>query len=217
MKCVDEKKYLGQIISKDLKNEKNLKDKTNNAVGNVNKIISTLNERPFGKYTFQGAKLMREGILIGSLLNNAETWINLTQKNLLELEKPDKMLQEILFETKSSKVFYYLEFGILPAKYVIMKKRLKFLKYILDEPMETMIRQVFEENKKDSRKGDLINMITEDLKVLDLGLKEKDIETYTKSAWNKLVNKKIEKAAFDRLICENATKSKTKHIKYEQL
>ena len=77
------------------------------------------------------------------------------------------------------------------------------------------LKQVFEENKKDSRKGDFINIITEDLKVLDLGLKEKDIETYTKSAWNKLVNKKIEKAAFDSLICENATKSKTKHIKYE--
>ena len=31
---------------------------------------------------------MREGILIGSLLDNAETWVNLIQKNILEIEKP---------------------------------------------------------------------------------------------------------------------------------
>ena len=73
MKTVDDKKYLGQIISKDLKNEKNIKDKTNKAVGNVNKIITTLNERPFGKFTFKAASLMRDGVLISSLLNNAET------------------------------------------------------------------------------------------------------------------------------------------------
>ena len=36
MKTVGKKKYLGQIISNDLKNEKNLKDKTNKSVGNVN-------------------------------------------------------------------------------------------------------------------------------------------------------------------------------------
>ena len=88
---------------------------------------------------------MRDGILISALLNNSETWTNLTQKNVVELEKPDKMLQEKLFETKASKVFNYLEFGILPAKYVILKKRMQFLKHILDEPMEAMIRKVFEE------------------------------------------------------------------------
>ena len=85
----------------------------------MNKIVTTLNERPFGAYTFQAAKLMRDGILISSLLNNAETWTNLTQKNVSELEKPDKMLQEKIFKTQSSKVFNYLEFGILPVKYVI--------------------------------------------------------------------------------------------------
>ena len=80
MKVVDEKTYLGQIISNNLRNDKNLKDKTNKAVGNVNKIISTVNERLLGKYSFKAAKLMREGILICSILNNADIWINLTNK-----------------------------------------------------------------------------------------------------------------------------------------
>ena len=162
MKTVGKKKYLGQIISNDLKNEKNLKDKTNKSVGNVNKIITTLQERPFGIYNFKAAMLMRDGILMSALLNNAETWNNITKKNTLNLEKPDTMLQQKLFDIKSSKVFYYLDLGILPAKYVIMKKRLKFLKYILDEPMETMIRKVFEEQRKETQKGDFINQVSDD-------------------------------------------------------
>ena len=126
MKNVEDKKYLGQILSKDLKNDKNIKHKLNNSNGNVNKIITTLIERPFGKFTFQAATVMRNGILIGSLLNNSETWIHLTKKNIEEIEKPDKVLKDKLLDSKSSTVFYYLEFGMLPAKYVILKKDSSF-------------------------------------------------------------------------------------------
>lgn len=161
--------------------------------------------------------LMRDGILMSALLNNAETWINITKKNTMNLEKPDKMLQEKLFEIKSSKVFYYLELRILPAKYVIMKKRLKFLKYILDEPMETMITQVFEEQRKETRKGDFINLISDDFEKLELKTKFKEIEQYTKFAWNNLINSKTEHAAFKALARENENKSKTKHIVYKKL
>ena len=63
-----------------------------------------------------------------------ETWQNVTRK-------------------KASTVFYYSELVILPAKYVIMKERLPFMKYISDEPRETLIREVFEVQRNDSRKG----------------------------------------------------------------
>ena len=36
MKEVTEKKYLGDIISNDEKNDKNIKDRTNKALGNIN-------------------------------------------------------------------------------------------------------------------------------------------------------------------------------------
>ena len=61
------------------------------------------------------------------MLNNSETWINLTKKNLEELEKPDKLLKDRLFEKRSSTVFYSLELGIIPAKYVILTKKIEVL------------------------------------------------------------------------------------------
>ena len=80
MKNVHEKKYLCDIFSADTKNEKNIKEKTNRAIGIINKISTSLNERPYGNHHFKAAKSMRESMLLGSILNNSESWTNITQK-----------------------------------------------------------------------------------------------------------------------------------------
>ena len=217
MKSVNEKKYLGDIITTDMNNEKNIKDKTNKAIGNINKIVSSLQERPYGKHTFKAAKLMRDGILIGSLLNNAETWINVTKKDIEKLEKPDNILQEKLFSEKASKAFQYLEFGILPVKYVLIAKRLKFLKYILNESTESMIRKVYTEQKKDSKKGDFISQIKQDMKDVQLDIEDEEVETMSTWKWKNVINNKVESAAFEFLIKENDNKQKTSHILFDKL
>ena len=93
MKNITEKKYLGDIISCDGKKYKNIKEKTNKALGNVIKIIPTLNKRPYGRHIFNAFKLMRESHILGGMLTNAERWINVTKQKLNDLEKPDIILQ----------------------------------------------------------------------------------------------------------------------------
>ena len=44
----------------------------------------------------QAAKLMREAILLGGLPTKSESWINITQKDLPDLEKPDLTLEKNL-------------------------------------------------------------------------------------------------------------------------
>ena len=73
MKRVEEKTYLGSIVQNNGKNDKNIQDKINKAVGSVNKIISAINERPYGRHTFKAALLMRQGLMLSSMLTNAET------------------------------------------------------------------------------------------------------------------------------------------------
>ena len=72
MKTVQFKKYLGQIIQSDGRNEKNVKDKTDKAFGNVSRIKNALTERPYGKHTFKAALIMRQAMLLGGLLSNSE-------------------------------------------------------------------------------------------------------------------------------------------------
>ena len=64
---MQEKKYLGDIISSNGTNKANIKQRTNKAHWNVNTIKTKINERPYGKHLFKAAKLMREGILLGGL------------------------------------------------------------------------------------------------------------------------------------------------------
>ena len=143
MKDVDKKKYLGDIVANDGTNALIIKDKTNKAMGNVNKIVTTLSERAYGRHTFKAAKLMREAILVSGLLTNAESWINITKKNLEELEKPDILLSRKIISHSGNpgKCFMQLELGITPVKYIIIQKRMNFLNYILHESKESMVRK----------------------------------------------------------------------------
>ena len=91
-------------------------------------------------------------MLIGSMLTNSESWINLIQQNLDKLQKPDTILQRKLLSElgNPSKVFMFLELSVLPVRYVIMMKRLTFLRYILGESTISMIGQIYSVLKEDS-------------------------------------------------------------------
>ena len=73
MKEVKLKKYLGSIISDNLKNDANVIEKANRGVGSVNKIVNIINERPFRKHAYRAAALIRESLLLTTMLSNAET------------------------------------------------------------------------------------------------------------------------------------------------
>ena len=67
---------------------------------------------------------MRDGILLGSLLNNIESWISVTKANIEDLEKPDThLLRKVLARTENPcQVFMMLELGFIPVRFVIMQK-----------------------------------------------------------------------------------------------
>ena len=79
MKSVREKQYSEYIISQGITNTKNIQSKTNRAIGIVIKISSTLHERPYGRHIFKAALLMRESLVLGSMLSNCESWINISK------------------------------------------------------------------------------------------------------------------------------------------
>ena len=109
MKNFKEKKYLGDLISSDLKNGKNIKERVGKATGNVNIIVTTLTERPFGKHFFKAAKLMREGLLINSLLTNSESWVNVHDKDVENLGKNDTMLKRKILSENGNPLWKYLQ------------------------------------------------------------------------------------------------------------
>ena len=212
MKNVEEKTYLGQILQSNGKNDKNIRDKINKSVGNVNKIISAIHERPYGPHTFKAALLMRQGLMLSGMLSNAEAWTNITEGDITKLTMPDTMLHRLLLSTSGnpSKVFMCLELGVVPVRNVLMSKRLNFLHYILNESTSSTINQVYQVLKADSRKGDFYNLVKKDLKDLNIQLDETAIRDHSKGQWKNLVKQLVKENALQNLTYENSLLEKNK-------
>ena len=60
---VESNKYLGQIISQDGKNVKNISNRANKGIGIVNKIETTLGNTPGGRYHFELAVVVRNSCI----------------------------------------------------------------------------------------------------------------------------------------------------------
>ena len=162
---------------------------------------------------------MRESLLLGGLLTNIEGWINVTKQDLDDLEKPDTILLRKLFPSSgnASRAFMQLELGVIPVKFVVMQKRMNFLHYILNEDINSMIRQVFDALREDSRKGDFISLTKKDKIDLQIDKTDEEIADMTKGTWKKYVKEMVKSAAFKSLVQENNTKEKTRDIQFETL
>ena len=84
----------------------------------------------------------------------------------------------------------YLELGVVPVKSVMMEKRLKFLRYILNESMTSMIRRVYDVQKLDSRKEDFCGLVRKDLEDLKIDLSDEEIKKIYKATVEKICTHK---------------------------
>ena len=89
---INEEKYLGDIISVDGKNSKNIQARKGKAIGIVNQINSILHDICFGPYQFEVAFLLRNSLFLNSLLVNSEAWYGLSDDETAELEREDENL-----------------------------------------------------------------------------------------------------------------------------
>ena len=89
----------------------------------------------FGPYEFEVANIWRNSLFINSILTNSETWYNLTKTEVDQLEQIDEYLLRSILETGRStpKMMLYLEMGCMPIRFILMKRRIIYLHYILHQ------------------------------------------------------------------------------------
>ena len=126
IKEVDKDKYLGDVISNDGKLDKNISSRVGKLIGVTAQILNTLKELCLGQHYFSVAMLLRQSIFLPVLLLNSESWVNLTRKNIEDLEIMDRnLLRKILgAPSKTPSAALYLELGCLQITYLIKYKRI---------------------------------------------------------------------------------------------
>ena len=210
----DDEKYLGDVISKDGRNIKNIQARVNKGTGIVRKILIFLDGIPFGKFHFEAGVILRNSLLVSSMLFNSEAWYNLTEAELNLLESVDlELLRGILKTPKSTpKEMLFLELGIVPFREIIRQRRLGFLSYILKENKESMIHKFFESQRSHRTPKDWVTTVLSDMEILNMEMNFEDVRNMKKVQFMNKVKRKIQQKTLKDL-----EKIKEKHSKVRRL
>ena len=220
MERVSEETYLGEIISDDGKNTKNIKNRINKGYGIITKIMDMLENIIFGEHFFTTTVLLRESLFLNSILTNSDIWYGLKNSELEELESLDKdLLRQILktpFTTPTESLF--LELGCMDIKTIIKSRRINYLHYLTTRKETDMVYKFlvtqwkFPTNKKDW---------TEQVKLdcSDFGISDDlaQIKSKSKLSFSNLVKSKAKVYAFRKLIEQKMGHSKMDDCLYSEL
>ena len=155
-----------------------------------------------GPYMFQKAVVLRDSMLVGTLLSCSEAWYSITEVQLGQLEQVDKALWCNLLEIARTVPYdlVCLKFGLEPLRYIIMKRRLIYLQHILKQKESSLIRKFLKTQMINLKKKDWGKTIEEDLLHLDIQMTFKDIEQMSKNKYKELIKKKIKEHALKYLV-----------------
>ena len=179
--------------------------------------MTILDAFPFGSHHFEIGLILRDSLLTSSMLCNSEAWYNVTKNEMELLETVDTtLLRRILNAPKyTAKEMLYLELGCIPYRYLIKKRRLMFLFYILTQDTNSMIYKFFESQKNHQTSKDWVTTITQDMKELNIDKNFEEIKKMKKMEFKKLVTQKIQKWALEKLEEMKNNHSKVKELKHE--
>ena len=219
MEETEQQKYLGDIVSQDGRNIKNFKMRVIKGIGIAKNILNMLEGIYFGKYHYEAAIILRNSLLVSSVIFNCEAWYNITSAEMTLLESVDiMMLRGILKAPRSTpKEMLYLELGVMPLQYIVRKRRLIFLYYILQQEKESILSKVFHAQLVNPTKNDWITTIKKDLKQIKVNMQFNEIKEMKKDDFINLIKRKVEANALQDLENIKSKHSKVKMIKHPTL
>lgn len=188
-------------------------------LGIITQMEHILNTISLGERYFEIALLLRESMLINSVLSTSDIWYGLKTKEIESLETLDKLYLSKILSTKISTPYesYFLELGIYPFRVLIKAKRIKYMHYLLSRSPDEMIFKFFKCQWNRPTKGDWALQVKQDLLDFKIQSDFEYIQSFTKIQFKNHVNEKMREYAFDWLMNLKKSHSKMKSIEYDDL
>ena len=173
----DTHKYLGFVLSSKGDNLVNINAMKRKSIWIIRKIFLRLESLHLQKYYFECGLIFLNVFLRSSILYASETYYNLKESQIRQLERIEEGYLRKLFQTGKGCpiVQLYLEAGHVPARFAIKKARLLFLKSILEENPESLIQRFVILQFKNPTKDNWASSCIEDLKEFGLNLSIEEI------------------------------------------
>ena len=201
-------KYLGFVISNTGDNMVNINSMKNKSIGIIRQIYNRLESLNLRRYYFECAMVFMNIMLRSSILYAAETYHNLKENELREIERIEEtFMRKILNTSKGCPIVQlYLTLGQIPARFAIMRMRLSFLQCILKEDEESMISNVLHLQLKNPTRGDWASTCVDNLRQLEITESFQEIKVMKKNTYDKMLKSRIDKIALHYLTSKQGQK-----------
>ena len=211
---VSNTRFLGDIVNEKGTNVDMINDKTTKARSAMVNCLSLCSELTMGIYLLKASIVMYNSVFLATLLFNCQAWTNLTKSDIKSLETTQiRYLKRAVHAPLSvTNSFTYLEFGVLPAAYIVQYRQLSFLYHILTLDDTDPVKVMYHEQKTLPFEKNWANHMAHILELYHLD--EAQIHTMSKDSWKRIAKKAICDHVFQLLSKDAASKSKTKAICY---
>ena len=208
MERTEEYKYLGFIISSRGNNMANIRNIKNKSIGVIRKFLSKLGSLNLNQYYFECGKILMNSILRGTILYAADMYYDLKEKELRQIERiEENFLRKLLKTTKGCPITsLYLEIGQAPARFAIIKMRLLYLKYILEQPETSNISKMLNLQLKRPSSGDWVTTCIQNLEYLGIELTFEEIRNMSKKKYSEIIKERINQVSLKYLMDKRGKK-----------
>ena len=205
------------MISSKGDNLANIRQLKKKSIGVIRKIIEKLNSLNLQKYYFECAIIFMNVILRGSILYACEVYYNLKESELRQIERIEEgYMRQILNTTRGCPIIQlYCEVGQVPARFEIQKMRLLFLKYILQQSDDSILKRFLKLQLDHKTNGDWASTCLKDLKDLKITESLEEIKSMNKNKFTNILKERIRENALKYLIEKQGKKGK--EIVYENI
>ena len=186
-------KYLGFVISNTGDNMANIREMKNKSIGVIRKIHSKLQSLNLKQYYFECAVILMNVILRATILYAADMYYSLKETEYRQIERIEEdYMRKIMKTTKGCPITnLYLELGHIPARFEIIKMRLLYMKYILEQPEDSTISKMLKLQFENPTPGDWASTCLNDLQYINLNLTKEEIRNTLKQNFLKILKEKI--------------------------
>ena len=188
---VEEYKYLGQWYNKKGNHEihiRKVKEKINFFVTEVKRFGSTYQ---VGRMAIEIRIKLYKTVVFPSVFYAMETWSNVTQKDLEEVEKIQGEILKGLFELRISTPYWGVlaETGLWPVKEMLRLKRLMLCQNIVNSEDDRIVKQIVRDQFDDPYPKCWGQIILDDCEILNIN--KEFMWTKTKTEFKSIVKEKI--------------------------